>query len=105
VVRLTSRKMGQLGSINYYVSERFRLKSGYREHAAMMSEDDFAVRAEPVNGRIIKGFGRDGSMGWVVELRGPFWKGTPVQAWVRFETLKNGSRATRLGPLPDTPEI
>jgi hypothetical protein len=71
-----------------------------------MGEDDFTVRAEPVNGRIIKGFGRDGSMGWVVEVRGQLWKGTPVQAWVRFETLKMAQEeATRLGPLPDTPEI
>jgi len=65
------------------------------------------VKAEPVNGRNIRGYGPGGCLGWFVEFRGPPWQGIHMQCWYGhgLRTLAEAQAvARRLGNLEEIDE-
>ncbi len=65
------------------------------------------VKAEPVNGRLIHGYGPGGCLGWAIEFRGPAWHGIHMQCWYGhgLRTLAEAQAvARRLGPLEQIDE-
>jgi hypothetical protein len=63
-----------------------------------------SVTVDTVNGRLIRWLGWNDEFGWwMLEVRGPHRQGTPLQAWLKFETLNAArEKALLLGPISES---